>query len=111
MIDAGVLAAVLLAQSFEQRGFIENRTVVYPQTAPNDSGRVGYTHTNPVAGVLWRAAPDVNAYVNWGVGFETPTFIELAYRPVGSGLNSEPQRSHSISQRRSCSCAVGRSCG
>ena len=25
---------------FEQRGFIENRTVAYPQTAPNDSGRV-----------------------------------------------------------------------
>jgi iron complex outermembrane receptor protein len=54
---------------------------------PDDSGRVGYTHTNPVAGALWRVAPDANAYVNWGVGFETPTFIELAYRPVGSGLN------------------------
>ncbi len=40
MIGAGVLLTVLLAQSFEQRGFIENRTVVYPQTAPNDSGRV-----------------------------------------------------------------------
>lgn len=40
MIDAGLLLATLLSQSFEQRGFIENRTVVYPQTAPNDSGRV-----------------------------------------------------------------------
>jgi len=40
VIDAGVLAAVLLVQSFEQRGFIENRTLVYPQTAPNDRGRV-----------------------------------------------------------------------
>src|SRR5512147_1910141 len=40
MIDAGVLMAVLLAQGFEQRGFIENRAVVYPQTAPNDSGHV-----------------------------------------------------------------------
>lgn len=54
---------------------------------PDDSGRVGYAHTSPVAGAVWRATPDVNAYVNWGVGFETPTFIELAYRPVGSGLN------------------------
>ena len=40
MIDAGFLLVTLLSQSFEQRGFIENRTVVYPQTAPNDSGHV-----------------------------------------------------------------------
>jgi hypothetical protein len=40
MIDAGVLLITLLAQSFEQRGFIENSTAVYPQTAPNDSGHV-----------------------------------------------------------------------
>jgi len=40
MIDAGLLLVTLLSQSFEQRGFIENRTVVYPQTAPNDSGHV-----------------------------------------------------------------------
>ena len=54
---------------------------------PDDSGRVGYTHTSPVAGVLWRVARDLNAYVNWGEGFETPTFIELAYRAAGTGLN------------------------
>jgi hypothetical protein len=29
---------LLLAQNFEQRGFIENDSVFYPQTAPNDSG-------------------------------------------------------------------------
>lgn len=40
MIGAGLLLVTLLAQSFEQRGFIENRTVAYPQAAPNDSGRV-----------------------------------------------------------------------
>jgi len=40
MIDAGVLLVALLTQQFEQRGFIENSTAVYPQTAPNDSGRV-----------------------------------------------------------------------
>jgi hypothetical protein len=39
MIGPGALLVMLLAQQFEQRGFIENRTVVYPQTAPNDSGR------------------------------------------------------------------------
>src|SRR5436190_18489126 len=29
----------LLAQNFEQRGFIENQALFYPQTAPNDSAR------------------------------------------------------------------------
>jgi len=38
MMDAGALLLLtLLGQQFEQRGFIENRTVAYPQTAPNDS--------------------------------------------------------------------------
>ena len=37
-MDAGALLLLtLLGQQFEQRGFIENRTVAYPQTAPNDS--------------------------------------------------------------------------
>jgi hypothetical protein len=36
----GVLLALVLAQNFEQRGFIENQTLVYPQTAPNDSGYI-----------------------------------------------------------------------
>ena len=41
MIDAGALLLLtFLGQQFEQRGFIENRTVVYPQTAPNDSAHV-----------------------------------------------------------------------
>jgi hypothetical protein len=36
----GALLALMLAQNFEQRGFIENQTLVYPQTAPNDSGYI-----------------------------------------------------------------------
>jgi|HubBroStandDraft_5_1064220.scaffolds.fasta_scaffold14321_3 hypothetical protein len=32
------LVFLLLAQNFEQRGFIESDSVFYPQTAPNDSG-------------------------------------------------------------------------
>jgi hypothetical protein len=32
------LVFLLLAQNFEQRGFIENDSLFYPQTAPNDSG-------------------------------------------------------------------------
>ena len=34
------LLAILLAQNFDQRGFIENDTLFYPQTAPNDSGQM-----------------------------------------------------------------------
>jgi iron complex outermembrane receptor protein len=54
---------------------------------PDDSGRVAFSHASPVAGVVWHAADDLNIYANWGEGFETPTFIELAYRNVGTGLN------------------------
>jgi hypothetical protein len=40
MIDAALMLVSVFAQQFEQRGFIENRSVVYSQTAPNDSGHV-----------------------------------------------------------------------
>ena len=55
---------------------------------PDDSGSLDYTHTSPVAGVLFRATPWLSLYANAGSGFETPTFNELAYRSDGrSGLN------------------------
>ena len=54
---------------------------------PDDSGRVAFSHASPVGGIVWHAAHDINLYANWGEGFETPTFIELAYRNVGTGLN------------------------
>ena len=56
-------------------------------TNPDDSGRVAYNHFSPAAGAVWHASPTLNVYVNWGEGFETPSFIELAYRTVGTGLN------------------------
>lgn len=54
---------------------------------PDDSGRVAFSHASPVGGIAWRASGDLNVYANWGEGFETPTFIELAYRNTGTGLN------------------------
>ena len=38
-------------------------------------------------GLTWHVRDNINVYANYGQGFETPTFAELAYRPVGSGLN------------------------
>jgi iron complex outermembrane receptor protein len=55
---------------------------------PDDSGRVSYAATNPVAGVAWRPSAQWNVYANWGRGFETPTFTELSYRQNASGLNT-----------------------
>ena len=52
-------------------------------TNPDDSGRVDYGATTPVAGLLYRAADWANLYLSYGKGFETPTFNELAYRSDG----------------------------
>ncbi len=56
---------------------------------PDDSGRVDYNATNPVFGLAWRLSPSLNLYANAGKGFETPTFTELAYRPLATGLNTD----------------------
>jgi iron complex outermembrane receptor protein len=56
-------------------------------TNPDDSGKVDYTATTPVAGILYRLDSQTSLYANYGRGFETPTFVELAYRNSGTGLN------------------------
>lgn len=66
---------------------------------PDDSGAVSYSKTTPVAGIVFNAAPSWNVYASLGRGFETPTLIELAYRPGGaSGLNFALQPSTSMSK-------------
>jgi iron complex outermembrane receptor protein len=58
------------------------------QRNPDDSGNATYSAWTPVGGLLYQLTPTVNVYGNAGRSFETPTFIELAYRPDGSsGLN------------------------
>ena len=55
---------------------------------PDDSGERRFLASSPVAGLGWRAGPDLFLFASWGRGFETPTFDELGYRPDGSaGLN------------------------
>ncbi len=64
---------------------------------PDDSGSVEYSEWTPVAGVLYKVSDRLNLYADVGKSFETPTFIELAYRPDGgSGLNFALQPATSV---------------
>jgi len=47
---------------------------------------IGYAATNPVAGVTYRAAPDLSLYASYGRGFETPTLNDIAYRSTNGSL-------------------------
>ncbi|MCB5207875.1 TonB-dependent receptor family protein [Methylovorus mays] len=55
---------------------------------PDNSGNLTYEKTTPVIGAVWKATPLLNFYANYGKGFETPTFIEVAY--LTSSINSTP---------------------
>jgi iron complex outermembrane recepter protein len=64
---------------------------------PDDSGERSYRATTPVAGVVYRLTTRTSFYGNVGRGFETPTFVELAYRrpELGTGLNLDLEASRS----------------
>ena len=62
---------------------------------PDDSGTRDYSATTPVAGVVFRLSGQSSLYANWGRGFETPTFAELAHQNAGSGLNFALQAARS----------------
>jgi iron complex outermembrane receptor protein len=64
-------------------------------TNGNDSGSVRYSATLPAAGVTYAPSEQWRVYAAAGRGFETPTFNELAYRSVGTGLNFALRPSHS----------------
>ena len=68
-----------------------------PVSGNPDSG-VRYAATNPVAGIVFRAAPQLHLYGSYGRGFETPTLNDLAYRSTdgsipGLNLGLKPARS------------------
>lgn len=55
---------------------------------PDDSGAKSYRATTPVAGILFRPNERTTFYGNFGRGFETPTFAELAnVNAPATGLN------------------------
>ena len=51
----------------------------------NDSGDQTYTRSTPVIGATYKITPTLNVYGNFGRGFETPTFAELAYQRNAAG--------------------------
>ena len=54
----------------------------------DDSGRVTYGATSPVAGLVFKPQDWLRVYASYGQGFQTPVGSELAYRPDGNpGLN------------------------
>ena len=53
--------------------------------ACDSTGQVTYSNTSPVAGVTFKITPTLNAYANYGRGFETPTFAETTYSNATSG--------------------------
>lgn len=64
----------------------------------DSSGSVTHEKTTPVIGAIWKVNPTVNLYANYGKGFETPTFIEVAYddkdKGTGPNLNIKPSTSN-----------------
>ncbi|WP_162247580.1 TonB-dependent receptor [Pseudoxanthomonas sp. Root65] len=52
-------------------------------TNPDDSGRVVYARTTPVAGLVFSPSDALRLYASIGGGFETPTFNEVGYRADG----------------------------
>lgn len=60
----------------------------------DDSGSVRFSDTTGALGATFKLSPAVNLYVNYGQGFETPTFIETAYSAAdGPNLNLDASES------------------
>jgi hypothetical protein len=76
-----LLLAAVLAQNFDQRGFIENSTVTYPQTAPNDSG-----HLVDLILLRWEVSYSVTPWLKLSGGFDAETDSHLQ---VGRSWNPD----------------------
>jgi iron complex outermembrane receptor protein len=58
-----------------------------------NSGNLKFDKTVPVAGIIWKATPNLNLYANYGKGFETPVLLELqntANPTTGAGTSAGP---------------------
>lgn len=85
---------------------VDDHFIVGPN--PDDSGKLRYSSTQPVVGVLFEASPRISVFASAGRAFETPTFTELAYRPDGTpGLNFELDAAISTNYEAGIKAIVG----
>lgn len=54
----------------------------------NGSGSVRFSAISPVLGLTYHATDNLNLYVNYGKGFETPTLAEVAYTDNGASTTA-----------------------
>jgi iron complex outermembrane receptor protein len=97
--DQYVQGSVDLSQKFTLSGGLRHSKVrfenddkfllntAYTGVNPDDSGRVKFSETTPVLGAIFKVSDTFNIYANAGESFETPTFVEMAYKATGAGLN------------------------
>lgn len=98
----------LLAGLRHSRVRFDSRDYFIATGNPDDSGNVRYVRSTPAAGVTFQLTPAANLYANWGKGFETPTFAELAYRPGGAtGLNFALQPAASVHREAGLKLQLG----
>jgi iron complex outermembrane receptor protein len=65
---------------------------------------VSYAATDPIAGVIYRVAQELNVYAAYGKGFETPTLNDLAYRSTDGSL---PGLNYALRPARSDNVELG----
>lgn len=82
-IDAGLRYSSVYFKSDDHYQAVKNG---------DDSGDANYHKLLPSMALDWSVRPDLNTYLSYGKGFETPTFNEISYRSDGqSGLNFDLQ--------------------
>ncbi len=54
----------------------------------DNSGKSDYDKLLPSAALSWKIIPQLMAYASYAKGFETPTFTEMSYAPIGSSSNN-----------------------
>ena len=87
-------ATVLVAGGI-RHSLVEFSTVAYSGSIP---GSAQYSNSSPALGISWRPLDAVSLYANYGRGFETPAFSELAYTPVvnGSTITAGPALNYGL---------------
>jgi iron complex outermembrane receptor protein len=95
--DQYVQGSIDLTQKFTLSGGLRHSKVrfknddkyisntAYTGSNPDDSGSATFSETTPVIGAIFKLTDTVNFYANAGESFETPTFVEMAYKPTGAG--------------------------